>query len=138
VAGGKNPGAAERRGRLGTKPGTLIRGDGIETGDPQAGSRTSKSVGQMLGKIPERDPTIVVTVSNVPPDAGGGQVKALIRLEVIEQRILLIRGQKVMLSTHLAELYDVETRASNQAAGFPKILCFSLIVLRRSNWYHKM
>ena len=33
-------------------------------------------------------------------------MKTLISLEVIEQRILLIRGQKDMLSTHLAELYD--------------------------------
>ena len=36
-------------------------------------------------------------------------MKALIPVEVIEQRILLIRGQRVMLSTHLAELYNVET-----------------------------
>ncbi len=40
-------------------------------------------------------------------------MKTLIPLEVIERRILLIRGQKVILSTHLAELYDVETRALN-------------------------
>jgi hypothetical protein len=42
-------------------------------------------------------------------------MKALIPLEMIEQRILLIRGQKVMLSIHLAELYNVETRVLNQA-----------------------
>jgi len=30
-------------------------------------------------------------------------MKALIPLEVIERRILLVRGQKVMLSTHLAK-----------------------------------
>jgi hypothetical protein len=46
-------------------------------------------------------------------------------MEVIEQKILLIRGQKVMLSIHLAELYGVETRALNQAVKrnfnrFPK------------------
>jgi hypothetical protein len=34
-------------------------------------------------------------------------MKTLIPLEVIERRILLIRGQKVMLSAHLGELYDV-------------------------------
>ena len=39
----------------------------------------------------------------------------LIPLERIEGKILLIRGQKVMLSTHLAELYDVEPRALVQA-----------------------
>ncbi|UCH45282.1 MAG: ORF6N domain-containing protein [Nitrospiraceae bacterium] len=33
----------------------------------------------------------------------------------IESKILLIRNQKVMLSAHLAELYDVETRVLNQA-----------------------
>ena len=42
-------------------------------------------------------------------------MKALIPLEIIERRILLIRGHKVMLSTHLAELYEVETRVLNQA-----------------------
>jgi len=43
----------------------------------------------------------------------------------------LIRGQKVMLSTHLAELYDVETRALNQAvkrniSRFPEDFMFQL------------
>ncbi len=32
----------------------------------------------------------------------------------IEQKILLIRGQKVMLDIHLAELYGVETRRLNE------------------------
>ena len=58
-------------------------------------------------------------------------MKALIPLEVIEQRILLIRGQKVMLSTHLAELYEVETRVLNQAvkrniSRFPEDFMFQL------------
>ncbi len=35
--------------------------------------------------------------------------------ERIERRILLIRGQKVMLDSDLAELYDVETKALNRA-----------------------
>lgn len=35
--------------------------------------------------------------------------------EVIERRILLIRGQKVMLDSHLAELYGVETKALKRA-----------------------
>ena len=35
--------------------------------------------------------------------------------ELIEKRIYLIRGQKVMLDTNLAELYGVETRALVQA-----------------------
>jgi hypothetical protein len=41
--------------------------------------------------------------------------RSMISVERIERSILLIRGQKVMLSGHLAELYDVETRALNQA-----------------------
>ncbi len=51
--------------------------------------------------------------------------------EVIERKILLIRGQKVMLSVHLAELYGVETRALNQAVKrnknrFPDDFMFQL------------
>jgi hypothetical protein len=40
---------------------------------------------------------------------------ALIPMERIERRILLIRGHKVMLDSDLAELYGVEVRALNQA-----------------------
>lgn len=55
----------------------------------------------------------------------------LIPQEVIERRIFLIRGHKVMLSFHLAELYNVETRALNQAVKrnvrrFPKDFAFKL------------
>ena len=39
----------------------------------------------------------------------------LVPLERIERAILLIRGQKVMLDTDLAELYGVETGALNRA-----------------------
>ena len=38
-----------------------------------------------------------------------------IPVEVIEQQIYLIRGQKVMLDRELAKLYGVETRILNQA-----------------------
>ena len=41
--------------------------------------------------------------------------KTLVPLEMIEGRILLIRGKKVMLDRDLAMLYGVETRALNQA-----------------------
>ena len=41
--------------------------------------------------------------------------RAVIPVERIEGHIFLIRGEKVMLSTHLAELYDVEPRALVQA-----------------------
>ena len=58
-------------------------------------------------------------------------MEALIPLEVIEKRIFLIRGQKVMLSIHLAELYSVETRVLNQAVKrnvgrFPDDFMFQL------------
>lgn len=36
-------------------------------------------------------------------------------VEVIERRIYLIRGQKVMLDSDLANLYQVETKALNRA-----------------------
>lgn len=57
--------------------------------------------------------------------------QAVIALERIESQILLMRGQKVMLSTHLAELYEVEPRALVQAvtrniARFPDDFMFQL------------
>ena len=55
----------------------------------------------------------------------------LIPLERIERAILFIRGEKVMLDSDLAKLYDVETRVLNQAvkrnAGrFPSDFMFFL------------
>jgi hypothetical protein len=50
---------------------------------------------------------------------------------LIERRIFLLRGQKIMLSTHLADLYSVEPRALMQAVKrnrdrFPKDFMFQL------------
>ena len=42
---------------------------------------------------------------------------SLIPVERIERAIYLIRGEKVMLDRDLAALYEVETRALNQAVG---------------------
>ena len=39
----------------------------------------------------------------------------LVPEQVIESKIFIIRGHKVMLDRDLAELYDVETRVLNQA-----------------------
>jgi aromatic ring-opening dioxygenase LigB subunit len=39
----------------------------------------------------------------------------LVPQEIIEQKIFLIRGHKVMLSNHLAQLYNVEVRSLIQA-----------------------
>jgi hypothetical protein len=56
---------------------------------------------------------------------------AVIPVERIEGHIFLIRGEKVMLSTHLAELYEVEPRALVQAVKrnlerFPEDFMFQL------------
>ncbi|MHB8906878.1 MAG: ORF6N domain-containing protein [Melioribacteraceae bacterium] len=58
-------------------------------------------------------------------------MKALIPSEIIEQRIFLVRGEKVMIDRHLAELYDVDTRTLNQAVKrnkerFPEGFMFQL------------
>ena len=42
-------------------------------------------------------------------------MKDIIPLAAIEQKILIIRGQKVMLSNDLAELYGVEPKVLVQA-----------------------
>ena len=66
---------------------------------------------------------------------GGGEamskIEALIPIETIERRILFIRGQKVMLSSDLAELYDVEPKVLLQAVKrnaerFPSDFMFQL------------
>jgi hypothetical protein len=58
-------------------------------------------------------------------------MSTLIPQEVIEQKIFLIRGKKVMLDRDLAQLYGVETRVLNQAvkrnkSRFPEDFVFSL------------
>lgn len=57
--------------------------------------------------------------------------RTVIPVERIETRIFLVREEKVMLSTHLAELYDVEPRALIQAVKrnidrFPDDFMFQL------------
>ena len=59
-------------------------------------------------------------------------MKALILHDVIEKKILLIRGHKVMLDRDLAKLYGVATKALNQAVKrnikrFPDDFMFRLI-----------
>ncbi|HXV69694.1 MAG TPA: ORF6N domain-containing protein [Nitrospira sp.] len=58
-------------------------------------------------------------------------MNSLVTVEGIQKRILLLRGQKVMLSMDLAELYDVEVRALVQAVKrnrerFPDDFMFQL------------
>ncbi len=57
--------------------------------------------------------------------------QAVVPLERIESHIVLTRGQKVMLSTHLADLYEVEPRVLVQAVKrnitrFPEDFMFQL------------
>ncbi|HAH32211.1 MAG TPA: DNA-binding protein [Elusimicrobia bacterium] len=58
-------------------------------------------------------------------------MKHLVQLEIIEQKILMIRGHRVMLDRDLAELYEVSTKALNQAVkrnleSFPEDFMFAL------------
>jgi len=58
-------------------------------------------------------------------------MKALVPAEIIERKILLIRGQKVMLDADLAEIYSVPTKVLNQAVKrnrdrFPDDFMFQL------------
>jgi len=64
--------------------------------------------------------------------------RTVIPLERIESRIVLVQGQKVMLSTHLAELYEVEPRALMQAVKrnierFPRDFMFQLSAAEFAN-----
>jgi hypothetical protein len=58
-------------------------------------------------------------------------MKEIVPAEKIETRIFLVRGQKVMLSTDLADLYEVEPRTLMQAVTrnkerFPSDFMFRL------------
>lgn len=81
-------------------------------------------------------------------------MKTLVPSEEIRQKILLIRGQKVMLDSDLARLYGVDTRALNQAVRrnrdrFPDDFMFQLtidearalrsqfVILRRGRGRHR-
>ncbi len=59
--------------------------------------------------------------------------------EMIERKIFLIRGKKVMLDRHLAELYKVPTKVLNQAVKrnlrrFPEDFMFQLSKQETQNW----
>ncbi len=64
---------------------------------------------------------------------------AVIPIERIQNRIFYIRSQKVMFDSDLAELYQVETRALNQAVRrnprrFPEEFMFQLNKREFENW----
>ena len=59
------------------------------------------------------------------------QIQALVPLELIQQKIYILRGHKVMIDADLAALYQVETKALNRAVQrnvgrFPKDFMFQL------------
>jgi hypothetical protein len=60
-----------------------------------------------------------------------GKKSTIVPVEQLEKTIFLLRGQKVMLSFHLAELYGIETRVLVQAVKrnldrFPEDFMFQL------------
>ena len=65
--------------------------------------------------------------------------QALVPVEIVERRILLIRGRKVILDADLAALYEVPTRVLNQAVRrnserFPEDFMFQLNQAEFENW----
>jgi len=63
----------------------------------------------------------------------------LVPAPYIERRIYVIRGQKVMLDSDLAEMYQVPTKALNQAVKrnpgrFPEDFMFQLGIEELENW----
>jgi hypothetical protein len=66
-------------------------------------------------------------------------MKHLIPTEIIESKILLLRGRKVMLDRDLAALYGVTTKVLNQAVKrkikrFPDDFMFRLTKVEMRNW----
>jgi hypothetical protein len=79
-----------------------------------------------------------VTPTSMAKEQQKGELAA-IPVEIIERRIYLIRGQKVMLDRDLAEIYGVETRALVQAVSrnsdrFPSDFMFQLSKDELENW----
>lgn len=65
--------------------------------------------------------------------------RSVVSQQIIESKILFIRGKKVMLDRDLAVLYGVETRALNQAVRrnikrFPEDFMFQLTKKEMKNW----
>lgn len=66
-------------------------------------------------------------------------MSTLVPLQKIERKILLIRGQKVLLDYDLAELYGVPTKRLNEqvrrnSERFPKHFMFQLTDQEFANW----
>lgn len=74
-------------------------------------------------------------------EMGGGEKmgkgKAIVRVSTIQQRILLIRGEKVIIDADLAQFYGVTTKALNQAVRrnkdrFPRDFAFRVTKAEKS------
>ncbi len=66
-------------------------------------------------------------------------MSSLIAIESVAQRILLLRGKRVMLDADLAEMYGVPTKALNQAVRrnierFPVEFMFQLSQDEKRRW----
>jgi cell shape-determining protein MreC len=66
------------------------------------------------------------------------KTKIIIHLQTIQEKIYDVRGQKIMFDFDLAELYEVETRALNQAVKrnlrrFPQDFMFRLTLKEWKN-----
>jgi hypothetical protein len=84
----------------------------------------------------DRSNRSLVKLSPIMP--GMKPASHVLPLEIVERRIYMIRGHKVMLSTHLAELYEVEPRALVQAVKrnakrFPEDFIFQLTMEEFAN-----
>ena len=69
-----------------------------------------------------------------------GDTKALVPAELIEAKIYLIRGQKVILDSDLAELFCVETKRLNEQvkrnlSRFPEDFMFQLTKEETQIWH---
>lgn len=69
-----------------------------------------------------------------------GDTKALVPAELIEKKIYLIRGQKVILDSDLAELFSVETKRLNEQvkrnlSRFPEDFMFQLTKEETQIWH---
>ena len=68
-----------------------------------------------------------------------GDTKALVPAELIEKKIYLIRGQKVILDSDLTELFCVETKRLNEQVKrnkerFPEDFMFQLTFEEAAVW----
>ncbi len=66
-------------------------------------------------------------------------MESLVLVEIIEKKILLIRGQKVMLDADLAKLYGVTTKRLNEQVRrnqgrFPEDFMFQLSLMKKLRW----